>query len=206
MSRVVSKLSNKITTFGDDDKENLGLIHVVTGDGKGKTTSSIGLAVRASGSGMKTHIIQFLKSGRTGEVNALKKNSLINIEQYGQEALPERQETLQEYAEKKTKFNFVPDSDEKKAAARGMERARQVLKNEECDLLILDELNCIVSKGLVTEDEVKDVLSLRKNTEVVITGMSAPEEFKEVADYFTEVKKIKHPYDEGVIARKGIEY
>src|SRR3990167_8681960 len=116
---ALTRIRNEIKVKGDDSRESLGLVHVITGDGKGKTTSSLGLALRAIGNNLKVHMIQFLKSGFTGELYSSKKLG-FTIEQFGVDALKERQKHLQEFADKTGAFVFQPDIKEKDAAMQGL--------------------------------------------------------------------------------------
>ena len=171
----------------------LGKVHVLTGSGKGKTTAAFGLAMRAAGHGLKVCIIQFMKTGETtGEVVSARHISGIEVVQYG--------------------TGWFADSknltDEDRAKAReGFERAKKVLSDGSYQLVVLDEINTIVSFGLVSAEDVMDALMSRANgVEVVLTGRNAPLEFIQIADYVSVVESKKHPFDDGVNARKGIEW
>lgn len=176
--------------------EPRGLVQVYSGEGKGKTTAAFGLALRAAGQGLKVCIIQFLKppKRKTGEVNAAQQVSGIEI------------------------FGFdggfiVPQSDTKaieeakKSCQQALAVAREKLSQKGLDVLILDEVNVALSLGLLGLNEVLRLISDRpSNLELVLTGRGAPRELIEAADLVTEMRMIKHPYREGVAARKGIEY
>jgi len=169
-----------------------GLIQVYTGDGKGKTTAALGLALRAYGRGLRTVIIQFMKKGDYGEVRAIEQIDGISIEQYG---LP----------------SFVVKGKEKpedyEAAERGLARAIEVMENRECDILILDELNITLYFGLLRIADVVEALHKKpEEMEIVITGRSLPQEIADIADLITEMKMIRHPYEKGIGAREGIEF
>ena len=125
---MVTKLKKKIIVEGDEDKEHLGLVHVMTGDGKGKTTSSLGLAVRALGSNLRVYMLQFLKSGTTGELYTIK-NHLpgMKIIQFGVDAVKERQQKLDQFRDKGSKFTFTPDEQEREAAMLGFEHAKKII-------------------------------------------------------------------------------
>lgn len=196
-----------------------GLVHVYTGTGKGKTTSSLGLALRAVGHNLKVVMIQFMKSGDTGELFAIERYvPNIKIVQSGREALDEKQMKIFGFEQQQEKqhenkltedevYVFLPDEEEREACRRGLELAKRVVMSGEIDLVILDEINCTMDKKLIA---VKDVLELikhkPKHVELVLTGRGAPQEIIEVADYVSEIKRVKHPYDRGILARKGIEY
>ena len=155
---MVTRLKKQIIVEGDEDKEHLGLVHVVTGDGKGKTTSGLGLAVRALGSNLRVCMVQFLKSGNTGEVYTIKKYLPgMEIIQFGVDAVKERQQKLDTFVDKGSKFIFNTDEEEKEAAMLGFEHAKKVIASGEYDLVILDEINVVLDKGIVP---LKNVLEL----------------------------------------------
>lgn len=173
-----------------------GLIQIYTGDGKGKTTAAFGLVLRALGQEKKVGIIQFLKARKTGEVAAL------------QAAFPEL-EILRFHSG--PKFIFKMNEEEKKEAARKLEKGWQMTRNiitgSDFDLLILDELLGLVKTGFIDLQEVKKTLLEKPDTlEVVLTGRDAPPELTEIAALVTEMRKIKHPFDQKIPARRGIEY
>ena len=202
---ALTRIKNPIKVKGDDSKESLGLVHVITGDGKGKTTSSLGLALRAIGNNLKVHMIQFLKSGFTGEIYSSKKLGFA-IEQFGLDALKEKQGHLQEFSDKIGRFVFQPDIKEKDAAIEGWEHAKKIIKSNDYDLVILDEINCALAKELIPLKEVLEIVKNHGKVELVFTGRDAPKELMETADYVNIVQGIKHPWQKGIVARKGIEY
>ncbi len=171
-----------------------GLIHIYCGDGKGKTTASLGLALRAAGRGFKVRIIQFLKSQDTGEIHALKKIpeiTLIRSERrfkfYNQMSEQERKD-CRDYQDK--------------MLSEGLKAAR----SGEADLLILDEVLPSYQYHMVDREAVLSFLQNKpESLEVVLTGRDPAEELVELADYVSEMKKIKHPLDQGIPARIGIE-
>ncbi len=196
---------------GDQRKEKLGLVHVMTGDGKGKTTSSLGLAMRALGTGYKVLMIQFLKSGGTGELYAARYIPNFSIEQFGVDAMKEKQKAqapLTQFAEKDLTGHFVfqPDIAEKDASVAGFEYAKKIIIGGEYDLVILDEINCVIDKGFISIDEIIQLIKNNENTEIYMTGRDAPKELLEYVDYFSEICVHKHPWQRGIKARKGIEY
>jgi len=204
---MVTKIKSKIVVEGDEDKENLGLVHVVTGDGKGKTTSSIGLAVRALGSNLHVYMIQFLKSGPTGELYIIKKHLPgMEIEQFGVDAVKERQQRLDQFRDRGSKFIFNPDEEEKGAAIVGFHHAQRIIKSKRYDLVILDEINVVLDKGLIPIKDALDLMENHGNVELYFTGRDAPQEIMDKADYVNIVKSVKHPWQKGIKARKGIEY
>ena len=163
-----------------------GKILVFTGDGKGKTSAAIGTAIRAIGHGKKVIMIQFLKKGEYGEIKF--KNENFEIHQFGRE-----------------EFVIHPKKIDYELAAKAIEFANEALQKKPF-LLILDEINVALSMGLI---DIKDVISLlekRGETHVILTGRNASREIIEIADLVTEMKKVKHYYDEGVKAIEGLEY
>jgi len=198
----LTKISKPIRVQGDNTAE-LGLVHVITGDGKGKTTSSLGLAMRAIGNNLKVHMIQFLKSGFTGELYSAKKLG-FSIEQFGVDAL--KQKHLQEFADRTGAFVFQPDVKEKDAAMQGWQHAKDMIKSGNYDLIVLDEINCVLAKELIPIKEVLDIVKEHGKVELVFTGRDAPEELMEAADYVNIVQGKKHPWQKGIVARRGIEY
>ncbi len=168
-----------------------GYVQVYTGDGKGKTTAALGLALRASGHGMRTYIGQFMKGQRYGELEALRDNPLITIEQYGDVRCIHREEVTPEHVAQ---------------AQRGLERAREAMLSGRYDIVVLDEVNVSIWFGLLTVDSLLSFLDQRpEGVEVVLTGRRAPPELVERADLVTEMREVKHYYQQGVQARKGIE-
>jgi cob(I)alamin adenosyltransferase len=172
-----------------------GLIQVYTGDGKGKTTASIGLGIRAVGRGFKVYMVQFLKGADTGELHTLK-----NIENF---KVFRFQST--------NKFFWTLTEEEKKILAEDMKKAYdfvvEVLKNKKCDVLILDEIMAAIHSKMYTVEDVLKLIDMKpKEMELVLTGRSAPQEIIERADLVTEMKAIKHPFEKGIPARYGIEY
>lgn len=202
---ALTKIRNPIKVKGDNRKEKLGLVHVYTGDGKGKTSASLGLALRAIGNNLRVHMIQFLKSGFTGELYSAKKLG-FQIEQFGRDALKEKQIHLQEFADRTGRFVFQPDIEEKDAAIQGWEHAKKLIKSNEYDVVILDEINCVLEKGLIPLNEVLEIVKNHGKVELILTGRDAPKELMEAADYVSVVNRIKHPWQKGIKARKGIEY
>lgn len=169
-----------------------GYVQIYTGDGKGKTTAAFGLALRATGQGLRVTIVQFMKADATwGEVRAASRLG-VPVEQVG----------LDHWVRE-----GMVTADDLGAAAAGFARAREIVQSGEYDVVILDELLTSVFFELVSVSDV--VLLLRnkpKHVELVLTGRRAPAELVEAADLVTEMRPIKHYFDRGVGARKGIEY
>lgn len=200
---ALTRIKNAIKVKGDDSRESLGLVHVITGDGKGKTTSSLGIAVRATGNNLKVHMIQFLKSGFTGEIYSAKKLG-FEIEQFGVDAIKQKQ--LSDFRDMTGTFVFHPDVQEKEAALLGWNHAKDTIKSRKYDVVILDEINCVLAKELIPLQEVLDIVKSHGKVEIVMTGRDAPKELIDAADYVNIVQGIKHPWQKGIVARRGIEY
>lgn len=167
-----------------------GLIHLYWGEGKGKTTAAMGLAVRALGRGRRVTIVQFLKSGESGELTPL------------------RQLGAQVFSGKgSNKFVFQMNAEEKALARAAADENLQKALEQPCDLLILDEACAAVQLGMVDEDLLKQaVLGRPEGREVVLTGRQPASWMAEAADYSTEMHCHKHPYEKGISAREGIEF
>lgn len=173
------------------------MVHVYCGDGKGKTTAAVGLAVRALSNGYFVVFVQFLKSGRTGEVETLK--TLNNVEIIR--------------AEGPIKFTFQMNEKEREECLgldnELLKRALSVFLAHEKSMLILDESMGALSEGLLDFDELKEAVERwghATNREIVLTGRDPSKEIVNLADYVSRIDKIKHPYDFGVNAREGIEF
>ncbi len=169
------------------------MLHIYCGDGKGKTTCAMGLAVRAAGHGRKVVVAQFLKGSNSGERAVLERLPTVNCL-----GVPET-----------IKFVFAMDEQEKAQARAQMTAAfaRAVEASRDSDLLVLDELCGAVTTGMVPLETVLAFLdSCPETLEVVITGRDPAPELQERADYVTEMRKIKHPFDQGADAREGIEW
>ena len=169
-------------------------IHVYTGDGEGKTTTALGLALRAVGHKHKVVVVQFLKGRKyVGEYKIREVlKPYYEIHQFG-------------------RAEFVdinnPDEEDRKRARKAFDFAKKVVEEKKPDLLVLDEINLAMHARLIDVDEVAEWLTtLPKEITVVLTGRNAPRKIMEVADLVTVMKKVKHPYDEGMPAEKGVEY
>ena len=176
-----------------------GLVQIYTGDGKGKTTAALGLALRAAGRGNKVLIYQFLKptSLETGERLAL---SGLEIE-IRVEAIDIAWDMATSWDDEKTVAEM------KTAISEALARIAEMAQNRLYDVLILDEIVFCLSKGLAKRQDVENLISRRyPSVEIVLTGRDATSELIELADLVTEMKNIKHPFDTGQAARPGIEY
>ncbi|MFH1202257.1 MAG: cob(I)yrinic acid a,c-diamide adenosyltransferase [Candidatus Omnitrophota bacterium] len=167
------------------------MIQIYTGDGKGKTTAALGLAIRAAGAGLKVYIGQFLKGRTYCELESLEKIKNIKIERFGRTCFIKKRPTKKDL----------------ELAKRGFKKIEEIICKGCYDLVILDEINIAVSLGLL---ELGQLLRLIKKTpgdvELVLTGRYAHPEIIKVADLVSEIKDIKHYYEKGVKARRGIEY
>ena len=175
-----------------------GLVQIYTGDGKGKTTAALGLALRAAGQGNKVLIYQFLKPPclNTGERNAISSLPSIKIEsldiQWDMAKSPKDPKAI---------------SAAQTAIHETLERLSKAVAKREFDVLILDEIVYCVSKGLAGIQDIKKLAASRdKHVEIILTGRGATPELIAMADLVTEMKNIKHPFDKGTAARQGIEF
>lgn len=168
-----------------------GYVHVYTGDGKGKTTAAFGLALRAAGAGLKVFIAQFVKGQHYSELNSFARFSdLITLQQYGRGCF----------------IRKTPEPEDIQAARKGFEAVKEVIASGEYNVVILDEANIATYYGLFSAKELLEMIDSKpEDVELVITGRYADERVIEKADLVTEMKNIKHYYDRGVQARKGIE-
>ncbi len=168
-----------------------GYVQIYTGDGKGKTTAALGVALRGVGAGMRVFIGQFIKSGDYSEINALSRfNDLITIEQFG-------------------KGRFIkgqPSAKDVQLAQNGLIRLKEVVSSGDYQIVIIDEGNVAVTCKLIEEAELLGLIESRHSTtELIITGRGATPKVMEKADLVTEMQPIKHYYEAGVEARTGIE-
>lgn len=171
-----------------------GCIHIYTGEGKGKTTASVGLTVRARSRGLRILFVQFMKGGATpGEINLLR-DIHVSIKKFSKIRSP----------------YFNPDIDRKqlrKYVDEAITYIEDVMNNKNFDMIVLDEFNCLITEGLLSEDRaVKLISSKPANLELILTGRGATKRLIQTADYVTEMRVIKHPFSKGIKARKGIEY
>jgi len=180
-----------LSLFVKQDVIMKGYIQVYTGDGKGKTTAALGLSLRAAGAGLKVFIAQFIKMGDYSEIKALQRFSdLIAVEQYG----------LGRFIKGK------PSVEDIEAARKGLEKVHAVLMDAQYDVVIMEEANVAVMCGLFSGDDILGLIAIKpESVELIITGRGADPRIIEKADLVTEMKCIKHYYDQGVQARIGIE-
>jgi cob(I)alamin adenosyltransferase len=168
-----------------------GYCHIYTGDGKGKTTAALGLALRAAGAGIRVYIAQFLKGMESCELHALERLSdLITVERFGRECF----------------IMGTPQEEDFTLAKQGVERVKEVLREGNFGMVILDEANCAVHLGLIDVGDITEIIEKKpRAVEIILTGRHAHEKIIEKADLVTEMVEVKHYYKRGVQARKGIE-
>jgi cob(I)alamin adenosyltransferase len=173
-----------------------GLVQVYTGDGKGKTTAALGQAFRAVGNGYVVYMVQFLKGGDSGElISAKRLEPDFRVFRF----------------EKDRGFFWTLSDDEKeelkKEIRAAFEFAKKVCREEECNILILDEIMGVLHNRLLPMEEVCRLLKEKPDRmEIILTGRDVPDEIKEIADLVTEMKMVKHPFEQGIGAREGIEW
>jgi cob(I)alamin adenosyltransferase len=169
-----------------------GYIQVYTGDGKGKTTAALGLALRAAGAGLRVFVAQFIKKQRCSEHRIIEERlqDLITVKQYGEGLILKRKST----------------QSDAKAAQKGLAEVRKVMDSGQYDIVVLDEVNVAVRYGLIDLADLLDIMEKKPEAiELVITGRYAEEQVIEKADLVTEMKVIKHYREKGTKARRGIE-
>lgn len=173
-----------------------GYIEIYTGDGKGKTTAALGLGMRAAGNNMTVYMVRFLKGGKSGELESIKKlEPYFKVFRF----------------EKERDFFWNLNDEEKKELKSEIRKAYEfcidVLKNKKCDILIMDEVMGVLQNNLLTEEDILKLMDLKpKNVELVLTGRNVPLKIIDRADLVTEMNPIKHYFEKGVAAREGIEY
>ena len=184
-----------------------GLVQIYTGDGKGKTTAALGLGLRAAGHGMNVLMIQFMKTVRYyGELEAVKRLvPNFAIVQKGKPCTRPDAECFD------CEACFVhperPAPEDVSGARDALKYCADVLRKAEHDIVILDEVLCAIKFGLIACDEVVNLVKMKPpDMELILTGRGAPAELIDLADLVTEMRQIKHPFQRGVTARKGIEY
>ena len=173
-----------------------GYVQIYTGNGKGKTTAAIGLAVRAAGNEYNVFMVQFLKTSKTGEIEAAKKIApFFNIFRF----------------EKKRGFFWTLNSEEKSELKQEVQKAYEfcleALHGEKCDILIMDEVMGALNNKLISEKQLLELIEVKPdNVELILTGRDAPISIIDKANLVTEMKDIKHYFNEGVPSREGIEF
>ncbi|MGC8955458.1 MAG: cob(I)yrinic acid a,c-diamide adenosyltransferase [Fervidobacterium sp.] len=169
----------------------MGYIHVYTGNGKGKTTAAMGLALRAICSGKKVYMGQFIKGMKYSELEAPKYLPNFVIEQYGRDCFIKKN----------------PEKIDIQLARQGLEKVTKIIQQGQYDIVILDEVNVAIYYGLFTVQDVIRALTNRpEHVEIILTGRYAPQELIDIADLVTEMREVKHYFQKGILAREGIEY
>lgn len=169
-----------------------GYVQIYTGNGKGKTTSALGLVTRAVGNNFKVFFCQFMKGTDYGEIKTLASFKTVTHKRYGRGVFIRKKE-------------FVTDEDIK-LARKGYENLKRSILSGEYDIVVADEILGTLKFDLITVEEIKFLIKNKpENTELILTGRNAPEELIELADLVTEMKEIKHYFKNGVRARVGIE-
>ena len=170
-----------------------GCIHVYTGNGKGKSTAALGLAIRGVGKGLKVYMIQFMKGDiEYGEVVSARRIPNFQLVQFGRPDFVDKTD---------------PDPRDIDLARQGLEHAREIIDSGDWDIVILDELNVALDWHLVQVEDVLDLIDRKpSHVELVLTGRYARPEVIDKADYVTEMHELKHPYNRGILAREGIEH
>jgi cob(I)alamin adenosyltransferase len=173
-------------------RKHQGLVQVYTGNGKGKTSAALGLGLRAAGHGFKVYMIQFMKGQiNYGELESVKLIPNFTIRQFGRPEFVDRDD---------------PDPRDIEFAKAALSHAKELMEQGEVDFLILDEVNCAVDWGLITEKEIIDLIQKRpSHMELILTGRYARPAIIELADLVSEIKEVKHPYQKGIGARLGCE-
>ena len=196
---MTTKIKVPIIVKGDNNSEHLGLVHIYTGDGKGKTTSSFGLAMRAGGQGLKVIIFQFLKpkSLITGEEISAKKIRNLKVVKYEQEHPMFRGGGRRAKGEEEIK----------KSVQRMMLDVKKAIFSKKYDMVILDEVINVIDQGFAGKREFLELIrKTPEGVELVLTGRGDISEIEEFADYITIMIDKKHPFRQKINARRGIEY
>ena len=172
--------------------QNNRLIHIYTGNGKGKTTAAIGLGMRAAGHGLDVYMIQFMKGRRYGEINTIEKTPNFTVIQFGRDEFVS-----------KTK----PEQIDIDLAQKGLSHAQKIITEGKYDVVILDEINVAIDFGLIKlEDVLKLLTNKPSHVELILTGRYASAELIKYANLVSEICEIKHPYTNGILSRKGIDW
>ena len=188
------------------------MIQVYTGNGKGKTTAAIGLAIRALGAGHKVFLMQFMKSLAYSEQHILQKMPNLTLETTGKPFFIAEQGMMDERAQKALGEDVIifpkgqPPDDYIALLTSGLKRVMDVICNGDPDLIILDEINIALFFGLLQREQMEGILHiLPSETELVCTGRNAPQWLLDRADLITEMREVRHYYEHGIGPRRGIE-
>jgi cob(I)alamin adenosyltransferase len=174
------------------------MLQIYTGDGKGKTTASLGLILRAVACGMKVAYVQFDKGGKHYSERKIFAERFPEVDLFS---------TGLDRMEDNERFRFGVTEEDKQEGERGLQIASEIIKQGKYDLVVLDELNIACSLGIIDENQALEIIkSAPKNLEIVLTGRNAPKSFIELADLVTEMKMNKHYIQQGIKARYGLDY
>ena len=175
------------------EENHKGLVQVFTGNGKGKTTAALGTVIRAAGHGFRIYIVSFMKGDYAyGEYKTLSSLPNIEISQFGFRKLTDP-------------ANITPE--EKEQARLALAAAREAVLSGKYDIVMLDEVNVALGYDLIELEEIIDLINIKPpKVELILTGRYADNRLIEMADLVTEMVNVKHPFDKGIKARKGIEY
>jgi cob(I)alamin adenosyltransferase len=187
-----------MTARGARGRRRKGLVIINTGNGKGKTTAALGMGMRAAGNRMKVLVVQFIKGfWKTGEVESIKKLApYFDLERMGKGFTIER-----------LRDQRISDEEHRQAAQAALALARERMLSGEYQMVILDEILGSIKAGLVSLEQVLDFVAAKPpDLHLVLTGRNAPPELVEVADLVSEIMPIKHPYQNGIMAQRGIEF
>lgn len=185
-----------------------GLVEVYTGNGKGKTTAAIGLAIRAAGNGLRVYIMHFMKSKKYGESRIIREIENIDEKYLGKPYFISRDPSIGEKMKGVVVFEpGKPPEEYVRLIRKGIEEIDRIVKSGKYDMVIMDEIITALYFDLVTMDDIRRIIEQKpSNVEIVLTGRYAPDELLEIADLVTEMLEVKHPYQKGIKARRGIEY
>ncbi|MFX1475035.1 MAG: cob(I)yrinic acid a,c-diamide adenosyltransferase [Promethearchaeota archaeon] len=181
------------TTNGQQEEAHQGMVQVYTGSGKGKTTAALGLGLRAVGHGFRVYFIAFMKGQiKYGELEAVRRLPNFTIRMFGRPEFVDRRN---------------PDPRDIQLAEEALQHAREIMSTGAADFLILDEVNCAIDWGLISEEAVIDLIKQRPpQMELILTGRYARPAVIKLADLVSKIIEVKHPYQKGIIARRGVEY
>lgn len=169
----------------------MGLLHIYCGDGKGKTTAALGLAMRGAGAGMKVCVVQFMKGGDTSELESLKQLKNITVMRCDRE-----------YG-----FSFCMSDEDRKNITACHNKLLEEAFAGGYDMIILDEFNCAYESGFLDAVRAEElIINGKSSAEIIITGRNPASVFIDIADYISEITCRRHPYEQGIKARRGIEY
>ena len=198
MGETAGGRDTSMTQRGARGRRRKGLVIVNTGNGKGKTTAAMGMGMRAAGNRMRVLAVQFIKgSWKTGEAEAIK-----HLAPHFELLRMGRGFTIERLRDRR-----VSDQEHEQAAQEALAQARERMTSGQYQVIILDEILGSIKAGLVTLDQVLELVAAKPpELHLVLTGRGAPPELIEVADLVTEMRPIKHPYEKGIMAQRGVEF